>query len=82
MARVAMLRFWSEIRLSMSMLQLVTAMGCVMATLFSVRTAANLQDDKQFSYQLAAVGHDCSMISRNTEATGPSLTVVYSRFRK
>ena len=45
MARVAMLRFWSEIRLSMSMLQLVTAMGWVIATLFSVRTAANLQPD-------------------------------------
>ena len=27
----------------MSMLQLVTAMGCVIATLFKVRTAANLQ---------------------------------------
>lgn len=42
MARVAMLRFWSEMRLSMSMLQLVTAMGWLMATLFNVRTAANL----------------------------------------
>ena len=42
MARVAMLRFWSEMRLSMSMLQLVTAMGWLMATLFKVRTAANL----------------------------------------
>ena len=43
MARVAMLRFWSEMRLSMSMLQLVTAMGWLIATLFNVRTAANLQ---------------------------------------
>lgn len=32
MASVAMLLFWSVMRLSMSMLQLVTAMGCVMAT--------------------------------------------------
>ena len=32
MASVAMLRFWSLISDSMSMLQLVTAMGCVMAT--------------------------------------------------
>lgn len=56
----------------MSMLQLVTAMGCVMATLFSVRTAANLQDNKQFSYQLAAVGHNYGIISHNTEASSPS----------
>lgn len=32
MASVAIERFWSVIRLSMSMLQLVTAMGCVIAT--------------------------------------------------
>jgi hypothetical protein len=32
MASVAMLLFWSVMRLSMSMLQLVTAMGCVIAT--------------------------------------------------
>jgi hypothetical protein len=31
-ARVAMLLFWSEIKLSISMLQLVTAIGWVMAT--------------------------------------------------
>mmetsp|Transcript_39177 Transcript_39177/g.99261 ORF Transcript_39177/g.99261 Transcript_39177/m.99261 type:complete len:222 (+) Transcript_39177:1379-2044(+) len=40
MAKVAMLRFWSLISDSMSMLQFVTAMGCVMATLLRVRTAA------------------------------------------
>lgn len=32
MASVAMLRFWSAISVSMSMLQLVTAMGCDIAT--------------------------------------------------
>jgi len=32
MASVAMLRFWSEIRDSMSTLQLATASGCAMAT--------------------------------------------------
>ena len=32
--------FWSEMSPSMSMLQLVTASGCVIATLFRVRTAA------------------------------------------
>ena len=32
MARVAMLRLWSLMRASMSMLQLVTAMGCDIAT--------------------------------------------------
>lgn len=40
MASVAMLRFWSVMSVSMSMLQLVTAMGWVCATLLSVRTAA------------------------------------------
>mmetsp|Transcript_25184 Transcript_25184/g.54741 ORF Transcript_25184/g.54741 Transcript_25184/m.54741 type:complete len:225 (+) Transcript_25184:1555-2229(+) len=40
MAKVAMDLFWSAMRLSMSMLQLVTASGCVMATLLRVRTAA------------------------------------------
>jgi hypothetical protein len=33
MASVAMERFWSEIKLSMSMLQLVTVSGCTIATL-------------------------------------------------
>ena len=40
MASVAMLRLGSLIRLSMSMLQLVTAIGCVIATRFSVRTCS------------------------------------------
>jgi len=40
MASVEMDLLLSEMRLSMSMLQLVTAMGCVIATLLSVRTAA------------------------------------------
>ena len=33
----------------MSILQLVTAMGCVIATLFRVRTAANLQAQAQLN---------------------------------
>lgn len=41
-ASVAMLRLTSVIRFSRSKLQVVTDMGCVMATLFNVRTAANL----------------------------------------
>uniref|UniRef100_A0A0A9ERT0 Uncharacterized protein n=1 Tax=Arundo donax TaxID=35708 RepID=A0A0A9ERT0_ARUDO len=40
MARVDILLFWSEIRLSKSTLQFVTARGRVTATLLSVRTAA------------------------------------------
>lgn len=44
MASVAMLRFWSVMRASMSMLQLVTAMGCVMATRLSVRTVHTTQN--------------------------------------
>jgi len=40
MASVAMLRFWSLMRLSMSMLQLVTASGCVIATCARARDAA------------------------------------------
>lgn len=39
-ARVAMLRLTSVIKFSRSKLQVVTDMGCVMATLFNVRTAA------------------------------------------
>ena len=42
MAKVAILRFTSVIKFSRSRLQLVTDAGCVMATLFNVRTAANL----------------------------------------
>lgn len=41
-ARVAMLRLTSVIKFSRSKLQVVTDMGCVIATLFKVRTAANL----------------------------------------
>mmetsp|Transcript_32897 Transcript_32897/g.53732 ORF Transcript_32897/g.53732 Transcript_32897/m.53732 type:complete len:218 (-) Transcript_32897:138-791(-) len=41
MARVAMLRFGSETSDSMSTLHVVTARGCVVATLFSSRMAAN-----------------------------------------
>mmetsp|Transcript_20043 Transcript_20043/g.35781 ORF Transcript_20043/g.35781 Transcript_20043/m.35781 type:complete len:333 (-) Transcript_20043:467-1465(-) len=41
MAKVAIFRLGSEISDSMSMLQVVTASGCVVATLFSRRTAAN-----------------------------------------
>jgi hypothetical protein len=43
MASVAMLLFWSVMSASMSMLQLVTAMGCVMATRLRVRTAVDQQ---------------------------------------
>ena len=42
-ASVAMLRLTSVIKFSRSKLQVVTDMGCVMATLFNVRTAANLR---------------------------------------
>ena len=42
MARVAMERFTSWIKFSRSRLQAVTALGCVIATLLRVRTAANL----------------------------------------
>lgn len=42
-ASVAMERFTSWIRFSRSRLQAVTALGCVMATLLRVRTAANLE---------------------------------------
>jgi hypothetical protein len=44
MASVAMLLFWSVMSASMSMLQLVTAIGCVMATRLSVRTATTQRD--------------------------------------
>ena len=43
MAKVAMLRFTSVIRFSRSRLHVVTEVGCIMATLFNVRTAANLR---------------------------------------
>lgn len=43
MASVAMLRFTSVIKFSRSRLQLVTDAGWIMATLFKVRTAANLK---------------------------------------
>mmetsp|Transcript_12633 Transcript_12633/g.31109 ORF Transcript_12633/g.31109 Transcript_12633/m.31109 type:complete len:206 (-) Transcript_12633:961-1578(-) len=50
MASVAIERFTSVIRFSMSRLHVVTASGCVMATRFSVRTAAKrsvaLGDDR------------------------------------
>ena len=42
-ASVAILRLTSVIRFSRSKLHVVTDMGCVMATLFNVRTAANLR---------------------------------------
>ena len=42
-ASVAMLRLTSVIRFSRSKLQVVTDMGWVIATLFRVRTAANLR---------------------------------------
>ena len=42
-ARVAMLRLTSVIKFSRSKLQVVTDMGWAMATLFKVRTAANLR---------------------------------------
>ena len=42
-ARVAILRLTSVIRFSRSKLQVVTDIGCTMATLLSVRTAANLR---------------------------------------
>lgn len=42
MASVAMERFTSWIRFSRSRLQAVTALGCAIATLLRVRTAANL----------------------------------------
>ena len=42
MANVAILRLTSVIRFSRSRLQVVTEVGCIMATLFNVRTAANL----------------------------------------
>ena len=43
MASVAILRLTSVIRFSRSRLQVVTEVGCIMATLFNVRTAANLK---------------------------------------
>ena len=43
MANVAILRFTSVMRFSKSRLQVVTEVGCIMATLFNVRTAANLR---------------------------------------
>ena len=43
MASVAILRLTSVIRFSRSRLQVVTEVGCIMATLFKVRTAANLK---------------------------------------
>ena len=39
-ARVAILRLTSVIRFSKSRLQVVTEVGCIIATLFKVRTAA------------------------------------------
>ena len=42
-ARVAMLRLTSVIKFSRSKLQVVTDMGWAIATLFKVRTAANLR---------------------------------------
>ena len=42
-ASVAILRLTSVMRFSRSKLHVVTDMGCVMATLFNVRTAANLR---------------------------------------
>mmetsp|Transcript_34571 Transcript_34571/g.109228 ORF Transcript_34571/g.109228 Transcript_34571/m.109228 type:complete len:222 (-) Transcript_34571:842-1507(-) len=59
MARVAMERLLSEMRLSMSMLQLVTAMGCVIATLLRVRTAAKRStglDDERKSWSTVMAG--------------------------
>lgn len=67
MASVAMLRLESEMSASMSMLQLVTAMGWVIATLFSVRTAANLhnmQGKHQRSACSAAVSTDAGRQSQ------------------
>lgn len=43
MAKVAMLRLTSVMRFSKSRLQVVTEVGCIIATLFKVRTAANLK---------------------------------------
>ena len=40
-ASVAILRLTSVIKFSKSRLQVVTEVGCIMATLFKVRTAAN-----------------------------------------
>ena len=40
MANVAMLLLTSVIKFSKSRLQVVTEVGCIMATLFNVRTAA------------------------------------------
>jgi len=42
-AKVAILLLTSVIRLSKSRLQTITDCGCMMATLFKVRTAANLK---------------------------------------
>lgn len=43
MASVAILRFTSVIKFSRSKLHTITDCGCMMATLFNVRTAANLK---------------------------------------
>lgn len=60
MARVATLRFWSAIRFSMSRFTVLSELGCVMATLLSVRTAAN-----------RSVGRGDERNSCSTETAGP-----------
>mmetsp|Transcript_6058 Transcript_6058/g.24080 ORF Transcript_6058/g.24080 Transcript_6058/m.24080 type:complete len:212 (-) Transcript_6058:1627-2262(-) len=72
MASVAMERFWSEMSDSMSMLQLVTASGCVMAMRLSVRTAAKR------STGLELLRKSCSTVTAGAssrEVTSRMLTI-------
>ena len=73
-ARVAMLRLTSVIKFSRSKLQVVTDMGCVMATLFNVRTAANLRVGR------GELRKSCSTVGENqTCCIQTSNNVVYSK---